>query len=111
MKSKPRKPISYPDWHEFPLMAVQGSIDSHGAIRAKASKEVEFHSLETSRGKRWRFTIWSQEFHYCAPRSLKEDQNRQALRLTEEEEFLVCDWLIKNGYADNRILPQPPVKH
>lgn len=88
------------------MMSVVGCIDAHGAITARARKEIECHRPEESRGKRWRFLVWSQDFHALAPRTLEEDNNRRAmLILTEEEHFAVCDWLIRHGYADERILP------
>jgi len=71
---------------------VVGSIDSYGAIEAKAlsSNDHPFHSVETSRGLKWRWGIAEQMF--VAPRGNSE--------LTEEENFLVYDWLVKNNYAN-----------
>ena len=97
---------SAPSWRDHEMMSVVGCIDAHGAITARACKEIGCHRPEESRGKRWRFLVWSQDFHALAPRTIEEDNNRRTmLILTEEEHFAVCDWLIRHGYADDRILP------
>jgi hypothetical protein len=95
-------------WHDHPMMSVVGCIDSNGAITARACKDISGHRPEESRGKRWRFLVWSQEFNDLAPRSLDEANNLKAmLQLNDEEHFAVCDWLIKHGFADDQILTPP----
>lgn len=95
-------------WRDHEEMSVVGCIDSNGAITARASKEIGAHRPEESRGKRWRFLVWSQDFHAPPPRTIEEANNpRTMLVLTEEEHFAVCNWLIRHGYADDRILPNP----
>ena len=72
------------------------------------------HNLETSKGKRWRFNIAAQDMVSLAPRTVEEANNRiKLLTLNDEEYFLVCDWLIRHGYADESILPntQPQPTH
>jgi hypothetical protein len=72
-------------------MFVIGYIDSYGAIEARlvTIDDVSLsHTRELSRGRRWRWCIPEQE--YMAPRGRSE--------LTDEECFLVEDWLEKNGY-------------
>lgn len=56
--------------------------------------------------------VWSQEFHCLAPRTIEESNNRiKMLHLNEEEHFAVCDWLVRHGYADERIMPNSEVSH
>ncbi len=74
------------------LMWVVGCIDSYGAITARAVNGAGdvMHSANESRGKRWRWNIWGQEF--IATRNPSHD------KLSEEEFETVCDWLIKKGF-------------
>lgn len=93
-------------WRNHPMSSVAGCIDAQGEIRGRATKEIDFHPPELSKGKRWRWLIWSQDFHSVAPRTLEEANNRIAmLHLNEEEHFAVCDWLVRHGYADDSIMP------
>lgn len=48
------------------------------------------HGPEESKGRRWRWNIWGQEF--VATRNPANDQ------LSKEEYFTVCDWLERKGY-------------
>lgn len=93
------------NWRDHEYAWVQGCIDSYGSIRAFASKQIEIHEGEYNNGKRWRFNINSQEFVFVAPRTVDQDLNRKILQLTIDEDWIVCEWLIKNGYADERIYP------
>lgn len=79
------------NWREHRCMFVIGCIDSNGAITAHAVREGRTHSPEESRGARFRWCIWSQEF--C-------DVFGGTARMTEEEFFAVKDWLIKHQFAD-----------
>jgi hypothetical protein len=93
------------DWHDHKYMCIVGCIDSHGAITARACKEVEAHSRDELRGKRWRWMIWTQEFHALPPRTVYEANNRiAALHLSEEENVIVLNWLVEHGYADELLL-------
>jgi len=99
-------------WRDHPKLWVNGCIDCHGAIRATATVEIEMHNLETSKGKRWRFNIAAQDMMSLAPRTEEEANNRiKLLTLNDEEYFAVCDWLIRNGYADGSILPNAQASH
>lgn len=90
------------------MMSVAGCIDSQGEIRAKASKEIQAHTSELSKGKRWRWLVRSQDFHDIAPMTIEESNNRIAmLHLNKEEHFAVCDWLVRNKFADDKIIPNP----
>lgn len=100
MKSR-RKQVS---WRAHPMMWVLGCIDAQGAIVANATKEGRTHRLEESRGKRWRWCVWSQEFIFAGP-ATKAEVNQPPEPLNDEENFAVCDWLIRHGYADDRCLP------
>lgn len=96
------------DWFRHPQNWVNGSIDSYGNITATITKVIEMHDLENSKGKRWRFNIHTQDFCAIAPRTVEEANNRiKLLTLNDEEYFTVCDWLIKNKYASEDILPEP----
>lgn len=93
-------------WRDHAMMSVNGCIDSNGAITARAYKNIHSHTPDESRGKRWRWLVWSQEFHSVPPRTTEEANNRiKMLHLNEEEHFAVCDWLIRHGYADEKTLP------
>ena len=76
-------------------MWVIGCIDSHGAIVARhaassASGGLIMHTKDESKGKRWRWNIWGQEFHAAFKTPLHE--------LTKEEYFLINDYLERKGY-------------
>lgn len=77
-------------------MWVIGCIEHNGAItgRAAASGGRVMHSKEESKGKRWRWNIWSQDFH--ATLKMCFDPGSQVL--TPEEFSLVEDWLERRGY-------------
>ena len=113
MKSKvaksrrsPARHCSAISWREHPKRWVNGCIDSHGAIHAVATVEIEAHEGKTLNGKRWRWNIGNQDFSSLAPRTVEEANNRIVmLHLNEEEHFTVCDWLIRHGYASDDILP------
>lgn len=93
-------------WRDHEMMSVVGCIDSNGAITARACKQIDSHRPDECRGKRWRWLVWSQDFHSVPPRTVEEANNRIAmLHLDEDEHFAVCDWLIRHGYADESILP------
>lgn len=83
-------------WRKHPMMWVLGCIDSNGAIVAHATKEGRTHTIEESKGKRFRWCIWTQDFNITFG-GIKD-------ALTPEEYFAVCDWLIKHKYADETIL-------
>lgn len=76
-------------------MWVIGCIDSYGAITARHAKATQnqMHTLEESRGKRWRWSIWGQEYHCTG--GLAE--------LTTEEIDAVTDWLERKGYKGNSV--------
>jgi hypothetical protein len=78
-------------------MWVIGCIDSHGAIVARAMRDCGTHTATESKGCRWRFCVWSQDFHATVGGARDI--------LNEDEYIAVCDWLIRHGYADDRILP------
>ena len=100
------------NWREHAKRWVNGCIDSHGAIHAVATVEIEAHEGKTLNGKRWRWNIGSQDFCSLAPRTVEEAKNRiQMLHLNEEEYFVVCDWLIRHGYASDEILPKTKSSH
>ena len=83
---------------------VNGCIDSYGAIFAVPTVEIESHGGKTLNGKRWRWNISSQEFMSLAPRTVEEANNRiKMLSLNDEEYFIVSDWLVCHGYADEDI--------
>lgn len=73
-------------------MWVIGCIDSHGAITARhaAGNGRLMHAPEESRGKRWRWNIWGQE--YQATRNGRLDE------MTDDELAAVTDWLERKGY-------------
>lgn len=79
-------------YHPDDPMWVVGCIDSHGAIIARcvAGHQSVTHTPAESKGKRWRWNIWGQEYH-CT-------RNPTLDRLSEEEYFQVTDWLERKGY-------------
>lgn len=72
-----------------PMFAI-GCIDNYGTILSRCVFVDQYtaHTPDISRGKRWRWNILKQK--YSAPSGNSE--------LTEEENFLVWDYLEKNGY-------------
>ncbi len=86
-------------WRDHPIMWVIGCIDANGAITANPSREGRTHSIEESKGKRWRWCVWSQEFIDAGPRMTHPE-------LSDEESFTVCDWLVRRGYAAETIIPE-----
>ena len=88
------------------MMWVIGCIDSNGAITASPTKEGRCHTPEESRGKSWRWCVWSQEMAWGIPgRTIEEINNPRMNELTDEESFAVWDWLRKHGYTDDRSMP------
>lgn len=92
--------MTSPSWRDHEYMWVIGCIDSRGAIAASPDRIGRSHRPEESRGKRWRWCVWSQEFSVLAT---EHDT------LSDDELFTVCDWLVQRGYADAGILPAKPV--
>lgn len=84
------------------MMSVAGTIDWLGNIEAYPSEGIDAHKAHSS-GKHWRWLVHSQEFHDIMPRTLAEHNNRRFNEVSPEEHFLICDWLVKNGYADDDI--------
>lgn len=80
-------------------MWVIGCIDAHGAIFATPTKEGRAHTAEESKGKRWRWCVWSQEFINIPCGAFHE--------LTEEELFAVWNWLRSRDLTDDRTMPEP----
>ena len=79
-------------YHPNDPMWVIGCIDSHGAITARhagGGKDL-MHTPSESRGKRWRWNIWGQEYH--ASRAGRLDE------LTDYELAAVTEWLERKGY-------------
>lgn len=77
------------EWNWTKPMWVIGTIDSHGAIRGRAAHDDSMHGPEDGPGRRWRWNVWSGEFHAV----LGGRDN-----LTTEEAYAVEDWLEKRGY-------------
>lgn len=73
-------------------MWVVGCIDSYGSITAReaAGHGDIMHGVAESKGRRWRWNIWGQEF--IATRNPSHD------RLSTEEFHLVTGWLERKGY-------------
>lgn len=73
-------------------MWIVGCVDSYGAITARVVNSFGnlMHTKEESRGKRWRWNIWGQEFH-CT-------RNPTLDRMTDEEYQIVSNWLEERGY-------------
>lgn len=76
-------------------MWVVGCIDSYGEIRARVVKggASMTHAPSESKGKRWRWNIWGQEYH--ATRNPTLDS------LSKEELDLVSDWLVRHGHKED----------
>lgn len=72
-------------------MWVVGCIDSYGAITARIVSHggSVTHTAEESRGRRWRWNIWGQDF--VATRNPAHD------RLSDNERVSVMDWLVRHG--------------
>lgn len=104
MRRRPRS------WREHPMMWVIGCIDAYGAIVASPSREGRTHRPEESRGKRWRWCVWSQELVTLGPRTIDELNNPDSRTLTSEEGFAVWEWLRKRGYTDDRTMPKTTVE-
>lgn len=84
-------------WRNHDKMWIIGCIDAHGAIVARAERDCGTHTAAESKGRRFRFCVWSQDFHATIG-GVKDIFN-------DDEYLAVCDWLIRHGYADDRILP------
>lgn len=89
-------PGSAPSWRSHDIMWVIGCIDANGAITANPSREGRTHRPEESKGKRWRWCVWSQEF--C-------DVFMGGQAFTDDEIFAVWEWLRKRDYTDDRTMP------
>ena len=78
-----RKTLDDPMW-------VVGCIDHAGEIRARVCEPFgsSMHGEAESKGKRWRWNLWAQDWGPVLGCS----------QLTEEELFLVSDWLEKKGH-------------
>ena len=74
-------------------MWVVGSIDAYGAIHARVVKggESATHTPAESKGKRWRWNIWAQEF--------MATRNPSNERLLPEEFQRIQAWLERKGCA------------
>lgn len=94
------------NWRKHEMGYVMGCIDSYGEIRGKATRQMECHPPELSKGKRWRFCIWSQEFSIIMPKTLEEYNDPHSKILTDEEAFLVWNWLMEKGYTDEKTSPK-----
>ena len=93
-------------WRDHDATYVIGCIDSNGAIVANPSREGRTHSYEESKGKRWRWCVWSQEMAWgVSGRTVAEVNSPCLNQLTYDEEFAVWDWLCKRGYADDSSRP------
>lgn len=75
-------------------MWVIGCIDAYGAISARVVKRNDdiMHTLNESKGKRWRWNIWSQEFH-CT-------RNPTLDKLDPDERVSVESYLERRGLKD-----------
>ena len=73
-------------------MWVIGCIDSNGSITARHAEggKNTMHTVNESRGKRWRWSIWGQEYQSTLRGRLDE--------LTDDELAAVTDWLERKGY-------------
>jgi hypothetical protein len=79
------------DWWDHPSMWVIGCIDSYGAISAREDNgRNPFHELPESRGAKWRWNIWKQEWF----------MDGKVDNLTKEERVIVEDWLERHGYKE-----------
>lgn len=79
------------EYHPDDPMWVIGCIEHNGAITARIvnGRGRVMHGPEESKGKRWRWNIWGQE--YTATRNPSND------RLSEEELAIVDNWLEEKG--------------
>lgn len=78
------------NWREHEIMWVVGCIGHDGLIVATPLKEGRTHTQEESRGTRWRWFVWEQDWKFLRANEF----------LTHEEELQVLDWLIERGYAE-----------
>jgi len=93
-------------WRDHEMMWVIGCIDSQGSIVAHGSKSGRTHRAEESKGKRWRWCVWSQEMAWGIPgRTTEEINNPRMNELSDEEAFAVWDWLRARDFTDDRSLP------
>jgi hypothetical protein len=92
---KPTKPFP---WRTHEYMWVIGCITSNGSIIASPSKEGRTHRPEETVGKRFRWCIWSQEFHevFMGGQEFKD-----------EELFTVWNWLRERDFTDDKTMPKP----
>lgn len=75
-------------------MWVVGCIDYQGSISARAVKcngDV-MHRKEESKGTRWRWNVWGQEFIATF--------NPSHNKLSSEELALVTEWLERKGFKN-----------
>jgi len=94
------------NWRRHPKRWVIGCIDAYGAITAAAVERGRTHNEDESRGKRWRWNICRQEMAWEIPgRTIEEINNPEINELTEDEFFIVWDWLAKRGYTDEKTMP------
>lgn len=85
-------------------MWVVGCIDSYGEIRARVVKggQSMTHTPSESKGKRWRWNIWGQEYHAT--------RNPTLDRLSGEETGLVSDWLERHGHKEDTLTKERLIK-
>jgi len=76
-------------WRNHEFGWVQGTIDSHGSIDAKITKEIEMHVSHV--GTRWRWHIHTQEFMNLPPYHIK---------IEPEDINIILDWLLKKKLID-----------
>lgn len=91
-KKKENTPVN---WRKHPMMWVVGAIDSNSHIVGTAVRGGRVHNESESKGCKFRFSIHSQDFF---------DVLFGYVKMKPEEYFSVCDWLIRNNYADDKIL-------
>lgn len=88
------------EWNESKPMWVIGTIDSYGAITARASTSrtsSPMHGIGDGNGHRWRWNVWGQDFHAVNGNDINAD-----------ECLLVKDWLERKGYI---YPPNVPMSH
>jgi len=90
------------EWNETKPMWVIGTIDSNGAIRARASvgRNNPMHSAEDGPGRRWRWNVWGQDYHAVAG---GHDN------IGPEAALIVDDWLRNHGYVYDSMVKVTPV--
>lgn len=90
------------EWARTKPMWVIGTIDSQGAIRARASKgrDNPIHGKDDGPGHRWRWNVWGQEFHAVMG---------GASTMKQEEYETVTNWLTVNGYVYENTTTVTPV--